>query len=150
MDTFEIAIRLVVATAAGAAFGLNRDMHDKQTGVRTLGLVGLGAALAVTAAAHASGDGGASRAIQGIVTGIGFLGAGTIVRPSSGSRVHGLTTAACTWLTACLGAACAIAEWHVLLIGIALAFVVLILGGPFEKWMRGRLHTLNGDSPPSQ
>ena len=42
MDTLEITLRLLAATAAGAAFGLNRDMHDKQTGVRTLGLVGLG------------------------------------------------------------------------------------------------------------
>src|SRR5215218_2955365 len=50
MDTLDIALRLFLATAAGAAFGLNRDMHDKETGVRTLGLVGLGAALAVMAA----------------------------------------------------------------------------------------------------
>jgi putative Mg2+ transporter-C (MgtC) family protein len=138
MDTLEIALRLFAATAAGAAFGFNRDMHDKQTGVRTLGLVGLGSALAVMAAARIGNEGDVSRAIQGIVTGIGFLGAGVIVRPATGSRIHGLTTAACTWLTACVGVACAVAEWRAVAIGLALAFVVLVLGGPFEKWVRRR------------
>jgi putative Mg2+ transporter-C (MgtC) family protein len=138
MDTLEIALRLFAATAAGALFGLNRDMHDKQTGVRTLGLVGLGSALAVMAAARIGNEGDVSRAIQGIVTGIGFLGAGVIVRPATGSRIHGLTTAACTWLTACVGVACAVAEWRAVAIGLALAFVVLVLGGPFEKWVRRR------------
>ena len=91
MDTLEIALRLIAATAAGAAFGLNRDMHDKQTGVRTLGLVGLGSALAVMAAARIGNEGDVSRAIQGIVTGIGFLGAGVIMRPATRlahSRTH--------------------------------------------------------------
>src|ERR1044072_1026616 len=118
MDTLEIALRLFAAAAAGAAFGLNRDMHDKETGVRTLGLVGLGAALAVMAAARIGNEGDVSRAIQGIVTGIGFRGAGVIVRPPTGLRVHGLTTAACTWLTACVGAACAVAEWRAVAIGV--------------------------------
>jgi putative Mg2+ transporter-C (MgtC) family protein len=145
MDTLDIALRLFAATAAGAMFGLNRDMHDKQTGVRTLGLVGLGAALAVMAAARIGGEGDVSRAIQGIVTGIGFLGAGVIVRPASGSRIHGLTTAACTWLTACVGAACAVAEWRAVVIGLALAFIVLIFGGPFEKWVRQRWQSPSDD-----
>jgi putative Mg2+ transporter-C (MgtC) family protein len=138
MDTLDVAVRLVAATLAGVAFGLNRDMHDKQTGVRTLGLVGLGSALAVLAAARIGGDGDVSRAIQGIVTGIGFLGAGVIMRPEKGLRIHGLTTAACTWLTACVGAACAVAEWNTVAIGVVLAFIVLIFGGPFEKWARRR------------
>lgn len=143
MDWLEVTLRLVAATAAGAAFGLNRDLHDKQTGVRTLGLVGLGSALAVMAAARIGGDGDVSRAIQGIVTGIGFLGAGVIMRPATGSRIHGLTTAACTWLTACVGTACAVAEWKAVAIGVVLAFVVLTFGGPFEKWVRK--HRQSGD-----
>jgi putative Mg2+ transporter-C (MgtC) family protein len=145
MDTLEIALRLFAATAAGALFGLNRDMHDKQTGVRTLGLVGLGSALAVMAAARIGNEGDVSRAIQGIVTGIGFLGAGVIVRPATGSRIHGLTTAACTWLTACVGVACAVAEWRAVAIGLALAFVVLVFGGPFEKWVRKRWQSPDDD-----
>lgn len=140
MDTLEVALRLILATAAGVAFGLNRELHDKQTGVRTLGLVALGSAIAVMAAAHVGGEGGVSRAIQGIVTGIGFLGAGVIMRPARGSRIHGLTTAACTWLTACVGAACAVAEWSTVLIGVVLAFIVLMFGGPFEAWVHRRWH----------
>jgi putative Mg2+ transporter-C (MgtC) family protein len=140
MDTLDVALRLVAATVAGALFGLNRDLHDKQTGVRTLGLVGLGSAMAVMAAARIGGDGDVSRAIQGIVTGIGFLGAGVIMRPATGSRIHGLTTAACTWLTACVGAACAVAEWSAVVIGVALAFIVLLFGGPFENWARKHMH----------
>jgi putative Mg2+ transporter-C (MgtC) family protein len=98
------------------------------------------------AAAHIGGEGSVSRAIQGIVTGIGFLGAGVIMRPARGSHVHGLTTAACTWLTACVGAACAVAEWSTVLIGVGLAFVVLLFGGPFEAWVHKRLHGGDGDS----
>jgi len=136
MSTLEILLRLAAATFAGAAIGLNRDLHEKPTGVRTLGLVALGSALAVMAASELGGPGDASRVMQGIVTGIGFLGAGVIVRPAAG-RVHGLTTAAATWLTACIGIVCAVAAWRVLLIGLLLVLVVLKWGGDFEKLLHG-------------
>src|SRR5260221_13151095 len=106
MDTLEIALRLGAATLAGVVLGVNRDLHGKSTGVRTVGLVCLGSALAVLSI-HAVSGTDASRVIQGIVTGVGFLGAGVIVRNSKGHHVHGLTTAACVWVTACIGAACA-------------------------------------------
>src|SRR6266581_6178872 len=99
MDIFDIAVRLGVATLVGVLLGLNRDLHGKSTGVRTLGLVCLGSALAVLSI-HAVSGTDASRVIQGIVTGVGFLGAGVIVRNSKGHHVHGLTTAACVWVTA--------------------------------------------------
>ena len=67
MDTFDIALRLIAAALAGVMLGLNRDLHGKPTGVRTLGLVALGSALAVLAIAQGSGV-EASRVIQGIVT----------------------------------------------------------------------------------
>ncbi len=132
MGTLEIALRLGAATLAGVVLGLNRDLHGKSTGVRTLGLVCLGSALAVLSI-HAVTGTDASRVIQGIVTGVGFLGAGVIVRGSTGHRVHGLTTAACVWVTACLGAACAIAEWQIVVLGIALVFVILILADPSRR-----------------
>ena len=136
MSSLEIALRLGLAALVGAALGLNRELHGKPTGVRTLGLVGLGSALAVMAAA-ATGDVAApSRVMQGIVTGIGFLGAGVILRPAGRGHVHGLTTAACTWLTAAFGIACAVSEWRFVLIGVALAFAVLVLGGPLEKLLQ--------------
>jgi putative Mg2+ transporter-C (MgtC) family protein len=136
MDTLDIAMRLGAAALVGAALGLNRDLHGKPTGVRTLGLVGLGSALAVLALDEGNGD--ASRIIQGIVTGVGFLGAGVILRSNEGRQVHGLTTAACVWLTACVGAACAAAQWRVIMIGVGLVFLILMLGGPFEKAIHRR------------
>lgn len=147
ISTFEVFIRLLAATVAGGAIGLNRDLHAKPTGVRTLGLVGLGSALAVMAAAAIGGPGDASRAIQGILTGIGFLGAGVIVRPASGFHIHGLTTAACTWLTACVGIVCAIAAWRLLVVGALLAFVLLMWGGAFERSLRHYYKSKDDDSP---
>lgn len=131
METWDIALRLGAAGLIGVALGLNRDLHGKPTGVRTLGLVGLGAAVAVIAIGGSSAD--ASRIIQGIVTGIGFLGAGVIVRNDMGKQVHGLTTAACVWLTACAGAACGLGEWRVILLAVPMIYVILIFGGRFEK-----------------
>src|SRR5438105_8639820 len=132
MDTLEIALRLGAATLAGVVLGLNRDLHGKPTGVRTLGLVCLGSALAELSI-HAVTGADASRVIQGIVTGVGFLGAGVIIRSEKGHRVHGLTTAACVWVTACIGAACAIAQWQIIVMGIVLVLVILVFGGPFER-----------------
>ena len=132
MDTLDIALRLTAAASIGAALGLNRDLHGKPTGVRTLGLVGLGAALAVLAIGQ-GGTADVSRVIQGIVTGIGFLGAGVILRNDEGQHILGLTTAACVWLTACLGAACGVGEWNVILMSLPIVFLILVFGGPVEK-----------------
>ncbi len=135
MSTLEIFCRLLAASLVGGLLGLNRDLHGKPTGVRTLGLVGLGSALAVMAGGHIGGVGDTSRVIQGIVTGIGFLGAGVIVR-AEGFHVQGLTTAACTWLAACFGLTCAVGDWQIVAIGLALAFAILVGGGPLEKMLR--------------
>ncbi len=132
LDILDIAVRLGVATLVGVLLGLNRDLHGKSTGVRTLGLVCLGSALAVLSI-HAATDTEESRVIQGIVTGVGFLGAGVIVRSEKGHHVHGLTTAACVWVTACVGAACAIAQWQIVVIGVVLVLILLVFGGPFER-----------------
>jgi putative Mg2+ transporter-C (MgtC) family protein len=119
MDTLDIAFRFCAATLVGIVLGLNRDLHGKPTGVRTLGILCLGSAVAVLSI-HAVTGTDASRVIQGIVTGVGFLGAGVIVRSEKGHHVQGLTTAACVWVTACMGAACAVAQWQIVVIGIHL------------------------------
>lgn len=134
MDTIEVFLRLGIAALAGVVLGLNRDLRGKPTGVRTLGLVGLASAVAVMAVSQGEPN-NVGRVIQGIVTGIGFLGAGVIVHNSFGKQVHGLTTAACVWLTACVGSACAVGEWKVFLLSVPLVAAVLVLGGPFEKWV---------------
>jgi putative Mg2+ transporter-C (MgtC) family protein len=140
MDIVDIVLRVVVATVVGGLIGLNRDLHGKPTGVRTLGLVGLGSALAVLAVAG-DDSAAASRVIQGIVTGIGFLGAGVIIRRMEKGQVHGLTTAASVWLTAALGAACGTGAWKVVMVGVVLTFLVLLLGGRIEdlseRWLGG-------------
>jgi len=137
-DFAHVILRLGAATLIGAAIGLNRDLRGKPIGVRTLGLVGLASAIAVLAVAPNGGGGvdsidATSRVIQGVLTGIGFLGAGVIVRRSVGNRVHGLTSAACAWTTACLGLVCGLAAWPIVATGVVLVFVLLILGGPFER-----------------
>jgi hypothetical protein len=91
MDILDIAVRLGAATLVGVLLGLNRDLHGKSTGVRTLSLVCLGSALAVLSI-HAVTGTDASRVIQGIVTGVGFLGAGVNPkreRPSRARAHHG-------------------------------------------------------------
>jgi putative Mg2+ transporter-C (MgtC) family protein len=132
------ALRLLLAVGFGALIGLNRDLHKKDAGVRTHALVALGAALIVVASARLSSTpderaAAVSRAIQGVLTGIGFLGAGVILRDESRQRVHGLTTAASIWVTALFGVACGVGAYFEALAGIALAFLVLVLGGPAER-----------------
>ena len=140
----DILIRLGAATVIGGAVGLNRELHHKSTGVRTLGLVGLGSALAVLAVAD-DPQADVSRVIQGVITGIGFLGAGVILHRPTGHKVHGLTTAATIWVTACLGMLCGLAAWKPVTVAILLTAVLLTVGGPFEKWCQKRL----GSSGPS-
>jgi putative Mg2+ transporter-C (MgtC) family protein len=138
MDIIDIVLRLGAAVVVGGALGLNRDLHSKPTGVRTLSLVALGAALAVMSVTRSGDINAISRVVQGTLTGIGFLGAGVIVRTVDGEHVHGLTTAACTWLTACVGVVCGVAEWQVIFVGIPLVFAVLHLGGPIEHAIHRR------------
>ena len=145
IETWDIVLRLVAATLAGAALGLNRDLHNKPTGVRTLGLVGLGAAIAVLSLSDAGDTNANSRVVQGTLTGIGFLGAGVIIH--NNFRIHGLTTAACTWLAACIGIVCGTGAWRVFLIGIVLTFILLLWGGPFERATGRLLKPMPPDDP---
>jgi putative Mg2+ transporter-C (MgtC) family protein len=139
LDWSEIVLRLGIATLAGALIGLDRDLHGKPIGLKTLGLVGLATAMVVMPAlppgeATRIAD-ATSRVIQGILTGIGFLGAGVIVRGAHGVRVHGLTSAACAWLAACAGIACGVGQWRIVSVGLAIAFVLLLIGHRLERWL---------------
>jgi putative Mg2+ transporter-C (MgtC) family protein len=138
LEWMDIILRLVGATAVGCAIGLNRELHNKPTGMRTLGLVSLGSALAVLAVAQDSAA-DVSRVVQGVITGIGFLGAGVILHGPTGARVHGLTTAASIWVTASLGILCGLAAWRSVGIAVILMLFLLVAGGPIEKWVHDRL-----------
>lgn len=137
---FEIALRLGAATLIGSAIGLNRDLHGKPTGVRTLGLVGLGAALAVLASTDFLRTlptldlNQVGRAIQGVLTGVGFLGAGVIMRDREEKKAQGFTTAALIWLTACMGIVCGLGAWLPAAMAFCLVFLLLIGGGALEQW----------------
>jgi putative Mg2+ transporter-C (MgtC) family protein len=153
----EIGVRLGSATFIGAALGLNRELRGKPAGLRTNALVSLGAALLILASLSIAASTTAaeqasvvSRAIQGIITGIGFLGAGVILRDTSGTRVHGITTAATIWLTATLGVLCGVGLWPVALLGAGLTLLILILGNPLEKFLHRRFPNLSDhdEMPP--
>lgn len=134
-ELLDVLPRVGAALACGVSIGINRDLHRKPAGFRTFGLVALGAAIATIAAQRlAPGDpAAASRVAQGILTGIGFLGAGLIVRRERSHSVSGLTTAAAVWATAGLGVACGLGLYAVALAGIAAALFVLVVGGPLER-----------------
>lgn len=142
LDWTEIILRLGVATLAGALIGLNRDLHGKPIGLKTLGLVSLATAMLLVMV-HSDdvkiiSDAG-SRVIQGILTGIGFLGAGVIVHAERHFRVRGLTSAACTWLAACIGVVCGLGQWRLVSVALVITFAILTVGGRIERWLHKRL-----------
>ena len=146
LPILDVLLRLLAAFACGAAIGLNREFHRKPAGFRTFALVSLGSAIVVIAMAGngSSGPDAVSRVIQGILTGIGFLGAGVIFRREAPNKVSGLTTAAAVWLTAGLGVASGMGQYAVALAGTVIALLLLLLGGPFERLITGNKKSKNG------
>jgi putative Mg2+ transporter-C (MgtC) family protein len=148
----EIAVRLGAALILGSALGLNRDLHGKPAGLRTHALVSIGAAVAAIVSLGLPGESRSmdpnaiSRVVQGILTGMGFLGAGVIMRDPNG-HVTGLTTAATIWLCAVLGVACGLGYWSVLGIAIGLTAIALTFGGPVEHFAE-RLFKGKRSKPP--
>ncbi len=129
-----VSLRLLVAGVLGGLLGLERETTGKSAGIRTHALVAMGAALFVLAPIEAGADKQAqARIIQGIVAGIGFLGAGAIVKGHLGEGIHGLTTAAGIWMTAAIGMAAAMGRGVTAIVATVLALIVLRVlpgGGP--------------------
>jgi len=148
----ENLLRLAGAAGVGMAIGINRDLRGKPTGMRTLGLVSLGAALVSLTAIQVPEIVGhpdaISRVVQGIIqgvmTGIGFVGAGAVLRDQRALEVHGLTTAATVWVTAALGIACAIAPWHLVVVGAFITLVLLVIVHPLERVFERAGHSYHG------
>lgn len=131
-EAIRILIRLLSAVILGAIIGWERQREHKLTGIRTHILVSLGAALFTAVAVVGSTPDGLSRAIQGVATGVGFLGAGTILKSETGQYVRGLTTAASIWLTAAVGMAVG-AGW-ILPSAVTVVVAWLVLRGfPFRR-----------------
>lgn len=137
IDWTDTVLRLGAASAMGGVIGLNRNLHGKPSGLRTLALVGLGSATMMLVAIGEGADPQAvSRVLQGLLTGVGFLGAGVILHEAADKKVHGLTTAATIWVTACLGAACGAGALRLAVTAFAVVALVLLFGGPLEKSLR--------------
>ena len=150
LDTSDLIARLGTAMLIGCAIGASREVRGKPTGVRTLGLVALGAALAVLPSAHLPenlADRSVSRAVQGVLTGIGFLGAGVILKDSAGGHVQGLTTAASIWMTACLGLVCGLGAWQAVFIAAVLIALLLTVGGVIDHAIHRRWRTRHDEQP---
>jgi len=130
-----IAIRLALALVVGAVLGLNRWLHHKSAGIRTHSLVAIGSATAVMLIGVFVQDDAqsVSRVLQGLITGLGFLGAGVIIREQRSQRVHGLTTAASLWACAILGAAFGAGQFALGGLTLGAILLTLVLGGPLER-----------------
>jgi putative Mg2+ transporter-C (MgtC) family protein len=131
----DVAMRLGAAASCGMLIGINRDLQNKPIGMRTLGLVGLGTAAVAISGIQVPGmaenPDAASRVVQGIIqgvmTGISFIGAGVILRNQAARTVDGITTAATVWVTAALGIACGLAAWRTVVIAVPISFVLLVI-----------------------
>jgi putative Mg2+ transporter-C (MgtC) family protein len=110
-------------------------------------LISLGAAMVSIAALRYPGLGNDPNAtsrvlqgiIQGLMVGVGFIGAGVVLRDESTKKVHGLTTATTVWIAAGLGIACGLADWIVVVTGLALALIILIVLKRFERHVAGNM-----------
>lgn len=135
-----LVVRLALSAVLGGLLGLERELHGKAAGVRTHMLVCLGAALFVLVPQQAGMESAdLSRVIQGVVAGVGFLCAGTILKIGDGNgaasndHVKGLTTAAGLWLTAAIGIAAGLGREMTAVLTTGLAIGILSLEGPIRR-----------------
>jgi putative Mg2+ transporter-C (MgtC) family protein len=144
-----ITVRLVAALAVGTAIGTQRELTHKTAGLRTHMLVALGTALFIVGAAESGmKTESLGRVIQGIVTGIGFLGGGAILKPTDRREVHGLTTAAGIWMTAAGAAAAGLGQIAVAFIATVFGLIVLTLFRRLEKEFEHHFRADRDDHPP--
>ncbi|HZT75425.1 MAG TPA: MgtC/SapB family protein [Vicinamibacterales bacterium] len=145
MPPIELTRRLLLAAALGAAIGLERELRRKPAGLRTNILIALGSALFTTVSLELAGvNGGTSDRITAqIVTGIGFLGAGAIMRHRE--SVHGLTTAATIWVNAAVGVAAGAGRFATATVATILTLVVLAVLGPAEQYFERRSSSLSAE-----
>jgi putative Mg2+ transporter-C (MgtC) family protein len=129
-----VIVRLVTAAALGGLLGAERERARKPAGTRTHMLVALGAALFVLFPVEEGMPvADVSRVIQGVATGIGFIGAGTILKRQDGEDVQGLTTAASIWLTAAIGLAVGGGHLWLPIVSTAVALIILSVFGRFNR-----------------
>lgn len=128
-------LKVLLAIFVGGAIGIEREFRDKAAGFRTLIFICLGSTLFTLFSLELGADEGAdpTRIASNIVVGVGFLGAGVILR--KGGHVLGLTTAATIWLVAALGVGIGAGRYALVLAVTAIALAVLLLFPPVERWI---------------
>jgi putative Mg2+ transporter-C (MgtC) family protein len=156
LSDLEMTERLLLAALIGAALGLEREWRMKSAGLRTNILIAVGtAAFTLMSVEFAAGVPGADpgRLAAQIVTGIGFLGAGAIMRTDNG--IHGLTTAATVWVNAALSVAVGGGSYHLAVIGTLVTLAALLVLHPLEMAIDRRVRPpqttvtdANGGGPP--
>lgn len=138
--------RLVLAAALGAVLGFERERKARSAGLKTHILVAVGSAVFVLAPLHAGASmADNTRVIQGVVSGIGFLGAGAILKVQRGTRVEGLTTAASIWLTSAMGVAAGLGHGWVAAIAAAVGLFVV---SAIPRLMPGAEHARRATNEP--
>ena len=133
-----VIIRLLAATVLGGIVGIQRERTQKPAGLRTHMLVCLATAAIVVSCSIAMSQEGLSRVVQGIVTGIGFIGAGTILKLSREHEIIGLTTAASLWMTAAIGLTVGLGYLGVGMMVTLLTLLILALDKIEARWEEKR------------
>jgi len=143
MPPTELTLRLFLAAGLGAAIGIEREIRQKPAGLRTNILIALGAALFTILSIEIARTGGTpDRIAAQIVTGIGFLGAGAILR--SGRSVHGMTTAATIWVNAAVGMAAGAGSFMIATLATVVTLIVLAVLPPAERYFERRSGLIAG------
>ena len=143
----DLVWRLLLAAGLGAALGVEREYRQKPAGLRTNILIAIGSALfTVLSISMTARTGDPSRVAGQIVTGIGFLGGGAIMR--NRNTVHGMTTAATIWVNAAIGVAAGAGEYTIATFAAALTLVVLVVLPPIETYFERRAGWPNRHRPP--
>jgi putative Mg2+ transporter-C (MgtC) family protein len=134
-----LSLRLLSAALLGAVIGIQRERNGKSAGIRTHMLVSMGAALIVLGPLEfGMNSDDLSRVIQGLVTGIGFIGGGAILKLHDEREIEGLTTAAGIWMTAGIGAAAGLGRLGLAITGMIITWLILSLVGIIEIRRSGR------------
>lgn len=151
LTEFEVAVRLTTALLAGTALGWEREAHHKPAGLKTHMLVALGSAGFMLAGVQlheqlvAQNQADAAdllKVLAGIVGGIGFLGAGSIMR--TGGEVQGLTTAATIWMASAAGIACSLGLYVLAGVAVGLALLTLLVLGVIQRMFLDKGNSADG------
>lgn len=138
-DVAVMALRVLIAAALGAALGLEREWRGKEAGLRTNTLIAIGAALFTVVSVKFAGD--PARVAAQVVTGVGFLGAGAIMR--TGGNVQGLTTAAMIWVNAAIGVAVGAGYIRLAALSAVITLVAMLALIPLDRLFDPRKQTGN-------